>query len=103
MAMVDDSGLLTILGNGQGSLLGLKVGQYVELINDYMQLREQPGHLARIQQVDDITGQITLVDPPNALKGQQVTLRLWIGSSLIDSDQNADDANYGCIVLHNAI
>ena len=103
MAMVDDSGLLTILGNGQGSLLGLKVGQYVELINDFMQLREQPGHLSRIQQVDDITGQITLVDPPDALKGQQVKLRLWNGSSSIDSGQNPDDANYGWIALENGI
>lgn len=103
MAMVDDQGLLTILGNGQGSLLGLNVGQYVELINDYMQLRERPGHLSRIKQVDDITGQITLVDPPDALKGQQVKLRLWNGSSSIDSGQNADDTNYGWIALENGI
>jgi len=99
MAHIDNH-LLTIQGSGQGSLLGLSVGQYVELITENMELHGLPGHLTQITQIDDITGQITLAQqPPDDL--QEVKLRLWNGSGLIDDLIDVDTG--GWIALENGI
>lgn len=95
-----DNHVLTIQGSGQGALLGLQVGQYVELITEDIELHGLPGHLAQIQQIDDITGQITLSSqPPDDL--QEVKLRLWNGSGTIDDPGNTD--TNGWIPLENGI
>lgn len=88
-----ESGAVTIQGSGQGSLLGLTVGQYVELVDEPSELLGQPGHLAQIKQVNDITGQLT-VDPPPPDNLKQVRLRLWNGIGSIDASQNASDAGW---------
>lgn len=96
-ARIED-GKVTIPGSGQGSLLGVGVGQFVELVNDQTELHALPGHLAQIKRVDDITGQLAL-DPPPPRDLEQIKLRLWDGAGAIDGSQGVNISEEGWIAL----
>jgi len=83
-----EEGAVTVQGSGQGSLLGLTVGQYVELLDEQTELLGIAGSLAQIKQVDDITGQLTL-EPPPADNSQSTRLRLWDGTGSFDAGQDS--------------
>lgn len=95
-------GTVTIAGSGQGSLLGLKVGQYVELLEEQSELLGKAGTLAQITQVSDITGQLTL-NPPPPPNLQHVRLRLWDGTGNIDGSKGTNRSKDGRLVLENGI
>jgi hypothetical protein len=97
-----NKGAVTIPGGGQGSLLGLKVGQYVELLDEQSELLDVPGHLAKISQVNDITGQLTL-DPTPPENLQVSKLRLWDGTGNIDGSKGTNTTKDGWIILENGI
>ncbi len=100
LARVDDNHLLTIQGSGQGSLIGLSVGQYVELFTEGMELLGQPGHLARVQLIDDINGQITLSSqPPDGMK--EAYLRVWNGQGTLENEGDSDAGSW--LALENGI
>lgn len=82
-------GQVTVQGSGQGNLLGLTVGQYVELLDERTELLALPGHIAQIKQVNDITGILTL-DPPPPENAKQDRLQLWNGYAPIyeNTDKN---------------
>ncbi len=109
VAMVDNKGLLTIQGSGQGNLLGLNVNQYVELFTPDMPLLGEHGFLSRIHQIDDITGQITLDAPPAAFipPGEEtqhhLLLRLWNGYSEFTIAQDTGTLTTGWFDLENNI
>lgn len=95
-------GAVTIAGSGQGSLLGLKVGQYVELLDEQAELSGKPGTLAQITQVNDITGELTL-NPPPPPNVQHVRLQLWNGTGNIDGSKGTNKSKDGWLVLENGI
>lgn len=95
-------GIVTIAGSGQGSLLGLKVGQYVELLDEQSKLLGKPGTLAQIALVNDITGELTL-NPPPPPNMQHVRLQLWNGTGNIDGSKGTNKSKDGWLVLENGI
>jgi Family of unknown function (DUF6519) len=102
IAATIESGTVTAQGSGQGSLLGLVVGQYVELIDEQSELLGDPGHLAQIKQVNDITGQLT-IDPAPPKNLKRVRLRLWNGTGSIDASENSNGSDDGWTPLEGGI
>ncbi|MFS8086325.1 MAG: DUF6519 domain-containing protein, partial [Acidobacteriota bacterium] len=60
---VQDRRELTVHDLGPDDALGFKVGQWVEIIDDGLELNGQPGQLEQITKVDSTVNLITLSDP----------------------------------------
>ena len=97
-----ENGVVTIQGSGQGSLLGLKVGQFVELLDEQTELLGLSGNLAQIKKVDDITGQLTL-EPPPTDNSQGTRLRLWDATDSFNAGQNQAVSSSNWIPLEGGI
>ena len=82
---------ITVEDVGKDEVLGFANGQWVEILDDRMELNDQRGHLIQIDSVNPATGVITMKTPPPAVDiTRHAKLRRWdqTGSSATQDGVN---------------
>lgn len=73
-----DGSKLIVADLGKDEVLGFASNQWVEVLDDRLELNGEPGHLALITTIDPDTREITLNEPPNAIDmTRHAKLRRW--------------------------
>jgi hypothetical protein len=93
---------ITVHDLGPDDVLGFKVGQWVEIIDDRLELNGLPGQLAQITNIETAINRITVNYPPTPLSPQKggvdktrhPKLRRWGGLGAVKFHPNAAEDHY---------